>query len=61
MANGCGIDRGSDCRCFTWQGTCSAPEDKKQQRARELKIIAIIWMAAGVLLYVKAILQIIIK
>ena len=29
----------------------SAPEDKKKQKARDLKIIAIIWMAVGVMIY----------
>ena len=29
----------------------SAPEDKKKQKARDLKVIAIIWMAAGVMIY----------
>ena len=28
-----------------------APENKKQQRARMLKLIGIVWMAVGVLLY----------
>ncbi|MGA2158688.1 MAG: hypothetical protein ABSG90_05680 [Dehalococcoidia bacterium] len=30
----------------------SAPEDKKQQRAGYLKVIAVIWVAAGVLIYI---------
>ena len=29
----------------------SAPEDKKKQNARDLKVIAIVWMAVGVLIY----------
>jgi hypothetical protein len=29
----------------------SAPEDKKKRKARDLKIIAIIWMSIGVLIY----------
>ena len=29
----------------------SAPEDKKKQKARDLKVIAIIWMAVGVMIY----------
>ena len=29
----------------------SAPEDKRKQKARDLKVIAIIWMAAGVMIY----------
>jgi len=28
-----------------------APEDKKKLKARDLKVIAIIWMAAGVMIY----------
>jgi heme/copper-type cytochrome/quinol oxidase subunit 2 len=30
----------------------SAPEDKKKQKARGLKIIGIVWMAVGVLIYI---------
>lgn len=30
----------------------SAPEDKKKQKARDLKVIAIVWMAVGVLIYI---------
>jgi len=29
----------------------SAPGDKKKQKARDLKVIAIIWMAVGVMIY----------
>jgi uncharacterized protein YjeT (DUF2065 family) len=29
----------------------SAAEDKKKQKARDLKVIGIIWMVAGVLIY----------
>ena len=29
----------------------SAPEDKKKQKVRSLKVIAIVWMAVGVLIY----------
>lgn len=28
-----------------------APGDKKRQKARDLKIIAVIWMSVGVLIY----------
>ena len=38
-----------------------APEDKKQRNARALKIIAIIWMAAGVIIYLKVLLVYFIK
>ncbi len=34
----------------------SAPEDKKKQKARDIKIIGIIWMAVGVLIYIVALL-----
>jgi len=30
----------------------SAPEDKKAQMARDMRLIAIVWMSVGVLLYV---------
>ncbi|MHB8086058.1 MAG: hypothetical protein ACYDHZ_09545 [Dehalococcoidia bacterium] len=30
----------------------SAPEDKKKQKARDLKVIGIVWMAIGVLIYI---------
>jgi hypothetical protein len=30
----------------------SAPEDKKKQKARGIKIIGIFWMALGVLIYI---------
>jgi heme/copper-type cytochrome/quinol oxidase subunit 2 len=30
----------------------SAPEDKKKQKARGIKIIGIFWMAVGVLIYI---------
>ena len=29
-----------------------APEDKKKQKARDIKGISILWMAAGVLIYI---------
>jgi heme/copper-type cytochrome/quinol oxidase subunit 2 len=30
----------------------SAPEDKKKQKARGIKVIGIFWMAIGVLIYI---------
>jgi hypothetical protein len=30
----------------------SAPSDEKEQKARDIKIIAIVWMAAGFLIYI---------
>jgi uncharacterized protein YjeT (DUF2065 family) len=30
----------------------SAPEDRKKQKAAEIKLLGLIWMVAGVLLYV---------
>jgi heme/copper-type cytochrome/quinol oxidase subunit 2 len=30
----------------------SAPEDEKKQKARDVQVIAIIWMAAGVIIYI---------
>ena len=36
----------------------SAPEDKKKQKARDLKVIGIIWMAVGVLIYLGVLLSI---
>jgi uncharacterized membrane-anchored protein len=35
----------------------SAPEDKKKQKARDLKIIAVVWMAVGVLIYIEVIVS----
>jgi hypothetical protein len=35
----------------------SAPEDQKKQKARELKVIAIVWMAVGVLIYIWALIS----
>ena len=34
----------------------SAPEDQKKQKARNLKVIAIIWMAAGVMIYLEVLI-----
>jgi hypothetical protein len=40
----------------------SAPEDKKKQKARDLKVIAIIWMAVGMMIYLGVlIMQFIVK
>ena len=30
----------------------SAPDDKKKQKARDIKVIGIVWMAVGVLIYI---------
>ncbi len=38
----------------------SAPEEKKKQKARGLKVIAIIWMAVGVMIYLRVLLSILI-
>jgi heme/copper-type cytochrome/quinol oxidase subunit 2 len=34
-----------------------APEDEKNQKARDVQVIAIIWMAAGVLIYAAVLLS----
>jgi hypothetical protein len=34
-----------------------APEDEKKQKARDVQVIAIIWMAAGVLIYAAVLLS----
>jgi predicted nucleic acid-binding Zn ribbon protein len=38
-----------------------APEDKKKQRARGIKVVGIIWMAVGVLIYVEVLLRFVFK
>ena len=38
-----------------------APEDKKKQKARSIKVIGIVWMAAGVLIYVRVLIFIVFK
>ena len=38
----------------------SAPEDKKKQKARDLKVIAIIWMAVGVMIYLGILISILV-
>jgi hypothetical protein len=38
----------------------SAPEDEKKRKARDLQVIAIIWMAAGVMIYVGILISILI-
>jgi hypothetical protein len=38
----------------------SAPEDKKKQKARDVKVIAIIWMAVGVMIYLEVLISILI-
>jgi heme/copper-type cytochrome/quinol oxidase subunit 2 len=37
-----------------------APEDEKKQKARDVQIIAIIWMAAGVLIYLGVLISILV-
>jgi predicted nucleic acid-binding Zn ribbon protein len=36
----------------------SAPESEKKKKARDIKIVAIIWMVVGVLIYVGVLLSI---
>ncbi len=36
----------------------SAPESEKQKKIRDLKIVAIVWMAVGVLIYISVLLSI---
>lgn len=38
----------------------SAPEDKKKQKARDVKVIGIIWMAAGVIIYIEVLILILV-
>jgi len=35
----------------------SAPEEEKKKKARDIKIVAIVWMAAGVLIYISVLLS----
>jgi heme/copper-type cytochrome/quinol oxidase subunit 2 len=35
-----------------------APEDKKKQKARDIKVIAVIWMAVGVIIYLGVLISI---
>jgi heme/copper-type cytochrome/quinol oxidase subunit 2 len=37
-----------------------APEDEKKQKARDVQVIAIIWMAAGVIIYLGILISILI-
>jgi heme/copper-type cytochrome/quinol oxidase subunit 2 len=37
-----------------------APEDEKKQKARDMQVIAIIWMAAGVLIYLGVLIPILV-
>jgi len=39
----------------------SAPEDKKKQKAHGIKIIAIVWMTVGVLIYIRVLIFIVFK
>ena len=38
-----------------------APEDKKKQKARGIKVIGIVWMAVGVLIYIRVLIFIVFK
>jgi hypothetical protein len=38
----------------------SAPDDQKKQKARDVKVIAIIWMAVGVMIYAGVLISILI-
>jgi len=38
----------------------AAPEDKKKQKARDVKVIAIIWMAVGVMIYLGILISILV-
>ena len=35
----------------------SAPEDKKKRKLREIKIIAVTWVAVGLLIYLSALIR----
>jgi heme/copper-type cytochrome/quinol oxidase subunit 2 len=37
----------------------SAPEDKKKQKVRSLKVLAIVWMTVGVLIYLGVFIRLI--
>jgi heme/copper-type cytochrome/quinol oxidase subunit 2 len=37
-----------------------APENEKQRKARDVQVIAIIWMVAGVLIYLRILISILI-
>ncbi|MCX6001145.1 MAG: hypothetical protein NTY79_01210 [Chloroflexi bacterium] len=39
----------------------TAPEDKKKQKARGIKVIGIVWMAVGVLIYIRVLIFIVFK
>lgn len=39
----------------------SAPDEKKKRRAHSIKIVAIVWMAVGVLIYLRVIISLINK
>ena len=38
----------------------SAPEDKKKQKARDVKVIGIIWMVVGVMIYLGILISILV-
>ena len=37
-----------------------APDDKKKQKARDMKVIAIIWMVVGVMIYLGILISILV-
>lgn len=39
----------------------TAPDDKKKQKAQSLKVIAIVWMSVGVLIYLMVLVRLIVK
>ncbi len=43
---------------FYVAGYLLAPEDKKKQKAQDLKVIGIIWMVVGVLIYLGVLISI---
>jgi len=38
----------------------SAPESEKKRKVRDIKIIAVVWMAVGVLIYIRVLILILI-
>jgi heme/copper-type cytochrome/quinol oxidase subunit 2 len=39
----------------------SAPEDKKKQKVRSLKVLAIVWMTVGVMIYLEVFIRLILN
>jgi heme/copper-type cytochrome/quinol oxidase subunit 2 len=39
----------------------SAPEDKKKQKVRSLKVLAIVWMTVGVMIYLGVFIRLILN